>query len=191
MPPDPRRRPLPRAAPLASLASFGCSGPAEGGTAARKHSGRLSSMAEINRSLIGKWGPEGKMRVEFGKIREFARAVKEDNPLYFDEALCLAPPTFLMTMALWIGGLGESRSAVKLDLPRVLHGEQEFEYVKPIHGGDVLTFRSRTKEVFEKEGKRGGNMLFVVGETEFRNQHGEVVAYSRSTVIETAAPLQE
>ena len=34
-------------------------------------------------------------------------------------------------------------------------------------------------------------MLFVVGETEFRNQHGEVVAYSRSTVIETAAPLQE
>ena len=148
-------------------------------------------MAEINRSLIGKWGPEGKMRVEFGKIREFARAVKEDNPLYFDEALCLAPPTFLMTMALWIGGLGESRSAVKLDLPRVLHGEQEFEYVKPIHGDDVLTFRSRTKEVFEKEGKRGGNMLFVVGETEFRNQHGEVVAYSRSTVIETAAPLQE
>ncbi|TMA46942.1 MAG: MaoC family dehydratase, partial [Deltaproteobacteria bacterium] len=122
--------------------------------------------AEINRSLIGKWGPEGKMRVEFGKIREFARAVKEDNPLYFDEALCLAPPTFLMTMALWIGGLGESRSAVKLDLPRVLHGEQEFEYVKPIHGGDVLTFRSRTKEVFEKEGKRGGNMLFVVGETD-------------------------
>ena len=108
-------------------------------------------MAEINRSLIGKWGPEGKMRVEFGKIREFARAVKEDNPLYFDEALCLAPPTFLMTMALWIGGLGESRSAVKLDLPRVLHGEQEFEYVKPIHGGDVLTFRSRTKEVFEKD----------------------------------------
>ena len=148
-------------------------------------------MAEINRSLIGKWGPEGKMRVEFGKIREFARAVKEDNPLYFDEARSLAPPTFLMTMALWIGGLGESRSAVKLDLPRVLHGEQEFEYVKPIHGGDVLTFRSRTKEVFEKEGKRGGNMLFVVGETEFRNQHGEVVAYSRSTVIETAAPVQE
>ena len=30
-------------------------------------------MAEIDRSLIGKWGPEGSMRVEFGKIREFAR----------------------------------------------------------------------------------------------------------------------
>jgi len=148
-------------------------------------------MAEIDRSLIGQWGPEGTMRVEFGKIREFARAVKEDDPFFFDESRSLAPPTFLMTVALWIGGLGETRSAVKLDLPRVLHGEQEFEYVKPIHPGDVLTFRSRTKEVFEKEGKRGGKMLFVVGETEFRNQHGDVVAYSRSTVIETAGAVRE
>ena len=147
-------------------------------------------MAEINRSLIGKWGPEGKMRVEFGKIREFARAVKEDNPLYFDEALCLAPPTFLMTMALWIGGLGESRSAVKLDLPRVLHGEQEFEYLRPIRPGDVLIARGRTKDVFEKDGKRGGKMLFVITETEFTNQRGEVAAYSRSTLIQTEGAVQ-
>src|SRR5439155_21191517 len=68
-------------------------------------------MAEIDQSLIGKWGPEGKMRVEFGKIREFARAVKEDNPLYFDEARSLAPPTFLMTMALWSGAWGGAGAA--------------------------------------------------------------------------------
>jgi acyl dehydratase len=142
-------------------------------------------MAEIDRSLIGVWGPEGTMRVEAGKIREFAKAVKDGNTAYAQDA-AVAPPTFLMTIAHWMGDLGQTRSAVKLDYRRLLHGEQEFEFVKPIRAGDVLTFRSRTKDVFEKDGKRGGKMLFVIGETEYRNQKGEVVAYTRNTAIETA-----
>jgi acyl dehydratase len=148
-------------------------------------------MAEIDRSLLGVWGPETTMRVETGKIREFARAVKDDNPAFFTDEGALAPPTFLMTIALWIRDLGQTRSAVKLDYKRLLHGEQEFEYVKPIRAGDVLTFRSRTKDVFEKQGRRGGTMTFVIGETEYRNQHGEVVAYTRNTAIETADAVKE
>src|SRR5262245_61512880 len=147
-------------------------------------------MAEIDRSLIGKWGDPGTMHVELGKIREFARAVKDPNPSFAGERP-LAPPTFLMTMALWAGDMGSTRSAVKLDVRRLLHGEQEFEYVRPIRAGDVLTFRSRTKEVFEKEGKRGGKMLFIIGETEYRNQRGEVVAYTRNTAIETEGAVKE
>ncbi len=148
-------------------------------------------MAEIDRSLIGVWGPASTMKIEFGKIREFAKAVKDPNPVYFDEKTCVAPPTFLMTIAHWIGDLGATRSAVKLDYRRLLHGEQDFEYVKPIRPGDTLSFRSRTKEVFEKEGKRGGTMTFVIGETEFTNQRGEVVAYMRNTAIETAGAVKE
>jgi acyl dehydratase len=148
-------------------------------------------MAEIDRSLLGVWGPETTMRVETGKIREFARAVKDDNPAFLADDGALAPPTFLMTIALWIRDLGQTRSAVKLDYKRLLHGEQEFEYVKPIRAGDVLTFRSRTKDVFEKQGRRGGTMTFVIGETEYRNQHGDVVAYTRNTAIETADAVKE
>ena len=147
-------------------------------------------MAEIDRSLLGVWGPASTMKIELGKIREFAKAVKDPNPIYRDEARCIAPPTFLMTIAHWIGDLGQTRTAVKLDYRRLLHGEQEFEYVKPIRAGDVLRFRSRTKEVFEKQGKRGGKMLFIVGETEFKNQRDEIVAYSRNTVIETEGAVQ-
>ena len=91
-----------------------------------------------------------------------------------------------MTLAHWMGSLGETRQGMKLDYRRLLHGEQEFEYVRPIRAGDVLTFRSRTKDAFQKEGKRGGTMTFVLGETEFKNQRGEVVAYMRNTLIETA-----
>ena len=147
-------------------------------------------MAEVDRTLIGQWGPAGTLRVESGKIREFARAVKDRNPAFFVEDGALAPPTFLMTIAHWLGDLGATRSAVKLDYRRLLHGEQEFEYLRPIRAGDVLTFRSRTKDVFEKAGKRGGKMLFVIGETEFKNQRGEVVAYMRNTAIQTEGAVQ-
>jgi acyl dehydratase len=147
-------------------------------------------MAEIDQSLIGVWGPEGTMRVELGKVREFARAVKDPNPVFQAADAAPAPPTFLMTIAHWIGDMSKTRSAVKLDYRRLLHGEQEFEYVRPIRAGDVLTFRSRTKEVFEKAGKRGGKMLFIIGETEYRNERGEVVAYTRNTAIETEGAVQ-
>src|SRR5207253_83433 len=89
----------------------------------------------------------------------------------------------------WEHDMGGARS-LKLDYRRLLHGEQEFEYLKPIRPGDVLTARGRTKDVFEKEGKRGGKMLFVITETEFTNQRGEVAAYSRSTLIQTEGAVQ-
>jgi hypothetical protein len=147
-------------------------------------------MAEIDRSVIGHWGPEGRLRVEAGKIAEFAKAVKDDHPAYRQGDTPPAPPTFLMTLAHWLGSLGETRQGIKLDYRRLLHGEQEFEYVRPIRAGDVLTFRSRTKDVLQKEGKRGGTMTFVIGETEFRNGRGEVVAYLRNTAIETAEAVK-
>jgi acyl dehydratase len=148
-------------------------------------------MAEIDRSLIGVWGAEAKMPVELGKIRELARAMKDENPSYRDGAHAVAPPTFLMTIAHWIRDLGETRTAVKLDYTRLLHGEQEFEYVKPIFAGDTLTSQGKIASVEKRPGKRGGEMTFAVIETEFKNQKGEVVLYSRSTVIETAKAVEK
>ena len=63
-----------------------------------------------DKSDIGKVGKPVTLRIEAGKIREFAKAIKDPNPLYFDEASAKAerggimpPPTFLMTIAHWIG----------------------------------------------------------------------------------------
>jgi acyl dehydratase len=136
------------------------------------------------------------MRIEFGKIREFARAIKDDNPLYFDEEYArktaggvMPPPTFTMTQGFWDDGQG--RIDLGLDLRRVLHGEQEFEYLKPIYAGDVLTARAKISNVEKRPGKRGGEMTFVTVETEYRNQRDEVVLYARSTIIETARPVEK
>jgi acyl dehydratase len=141
-------------------------------------------------SDIGRVGKPVTMRIEAGKIREFAKAIKDRNPLYFDEGLAKAerggimpPPTFLMTLAHWDDG--EGQPYVKLDTRRILHGEQEFEYYKPIYVGDTLTAVTRVANVFEKTGGRGGTMTFVVMDTDFTNQKGDKVAVARSTLIET------
>jgi acyl-coenzyme A thioesterase PaaI-like protein len=92
-------------------------------------------------------------------------------------------------MALWRAraprpAAGQGREG--LDMRRVLHGEQEFEYVRPLRVGDVLTAESYVKDRYEKEGKRGGTMTFIISETVFRDQQGEIVAYSRGTTIQTS-----
>jgi acyl dehydratase len=145
---------------------------------------------------IGATGRPQTMHVELGKVREFARAIKDDNPLYFDAARAqgelggvIPPPTFTQSLALWDDGGG--RPPLGLDLRRLLHGEQEFEYVQPIHVGDVLTSTTRVLNVFEKAGSRGGTMKLVVLESELVNQQGTVVLRSRTTLIETGKAVKK
>lgn len=148
--------------------------------------------------LIGKTSAPFQMRIEHGKIREFARAIKDDNPVYFDEDHAkrvaggiMPPPTFSMTEAFWGSDIGQLVAGLKFDLRRVLHGGQEFEYVKPVHAGDVLTATAKVADVFKKPGKRGGEMTFAVLETEYKNQRGEVVLLARSTIIETGKAVEQ
>ena len=126
--------------------------------------------------------------VERGKIAEFARAVLNENAAH-DGPDAVATPTFPQSMALWRARSPRPAAGVGrggLDMRRVLHGEQEFEYVRPLRAGDVLTAESHVKDRYEKEGKRGGTMTFIVSETIFRDQSGEIVAYSRGTTIQTS-----
>ena len=150
----------------------------------------------MNKSEIGNTGKPVTMHVERGKIREFARAIKDDNPIYSDEEHAQktvggipAPPTFTMTLGFWDDG--RSRPMLAYDVRRLLHGEQEFEYLAPIYAGDVLTATGRVSDVFEKAGARGGTMTFGVLETTFTNQRGEKVLISRATLIETAAAVKK
>jgi acyl dehydratase len=73
----------------------------------------------------------------------------------------------------------------------VLHGEQEYEFLAPIHVGDVLTVVSTVVDVYEKPGKRGGIMTFAVTETEYRNQMGTLVARARAVGIETGQVVKD
>lgn len=146
-------------------------------------------MAEVEEVI------EFTLPVERDKIREFALAVGEDNPVFLDaEAAHLAgypeligPPTFTVTQIFQVPrDERERRLGANLNYERVLHGEQEFHYTRLPVAGEKLTGKMRIAKDFVKEGKRGGRMRFVTYETRFEDANGDEVLTALYTLLETS-----
>jgi acyl dehydratase len=142
--------------------------------------------------------PAFEFRVERGKIREYALALGLTDPVHteveaahaagFDDLV--APPTF--TRQFWHeNDDNDPMPHLGYDPKRRLHGEQEFEYHKPLVAGMILRGRNVIVSTWEKPGRRGGMMTFVVIETRFIDEAGELIQVARRTLIETAAPPKE
>jgi hypothetical protein len=150
-------------------------------------------MTMANKDAVGLEGPAFEMTIERGKVREFARATQSRDPEYLEEPEPPIPPTFLTTVAFWqppdAAAMWEK---VGIDGRRLLHGEQEYVFFgRPPRAGTVLAARTRVEEIYEKEGRRGGTMTFVVSVTDFHDTDGVLVAQARSTAIETGkAPTE-
>lgn len=134
----------------------------------------MSVMSEI----LAEW----EHPVEWGKVREFARAVKDRHSEAND---LVPPPTFPMVLS---ADFIERFivETLQLDRKRTVHGEQEYEYLRPLRIGERIRCRARILSDTVKAGKRGGAMRFVTTEVEMANAStGEVIGFERSTAIET------
>ncbi len=144
---------------------------------------------QINKGVIGKESPPFVVTVERGKIKEFARALGDDNPLYLDDGVgqasewgdIIAPPTFMTTFRDGADS-GAFLRELGTDISRVLHGEQEFELYRPIRPGETFVCRSKVLDVYEKTG-RSGPMAFVARETSVTDQTNEIVALVRHITV--------
>jgi hypothetical protein len=146
----------------------------------------------VNKDAVGDKGEAFDLVVERGKIREFARATKSENPEYLEAPAPVSPPTFLVSSVFWAPPGATRWGSLKLDMRRVLDGGREFVFHgPPPKAGTKLTAQSRVDDIYEKEGKRGGTMTFVETVQEFRDDAGSVVAEMRSTAIETGKPPTE
>ena len=151
----------------------------------------------MDAGAAGKTFPSYEFYVERGKIREFADAIGDPNPIYRDPdysaemgfAGILAPPTLLRTF-LYEPKAASEALKVK-DWSYIVHGEQEFEYFAPIVAGDVLTAQERIAGITEKESRRAGKLQIAVIETTFHNQRGEKVQVARRTLVETGKRIAE
>jgi len=145
---------------------------------------------QINRGLIGKEYPPYPVTVERGKIKEFARALGDDNPHYLDDRVgaasewgdLIAPPTFVVTLRDETADTTAFLKELGTDISRILHGEQEFEIFRPLQPGRTYLCRPRVVDIYEKPG-RSGPMAFVVRETAITDDTNEIVATMRGVTI--------
>jgi acyl dehydratase len=144
---------------------------------------------QVNASIKGKEYPPYTVTVERGKIKEFARAIGDLSPFYLDDRVgrasewgdIIAPPTFLTTFR-DEGETGGMLRDLGVDIGRILHGEQEFEYWKPIRPGETYLCHGKVLDVYEKTG-RSGPMAFVVRETVVTDADNDIVAKMRHITV--------
>lgn len=159
----------------------------------------------VDTSVVGKSTGAFKVTVERGPVTNFARAVLDESPVYespegakaasFDTIP--APPTFSFAMQHWgrfpedqppdpTGGENPMHKVMSELFGKgglVLHGEQEFEYHRPLLVGDVLVGEGTITDLYEKESK-GKTMTFVVTETVWRDeQSNDPVVTERFNLI--------
>jgi acyl dehydratase len=133
---------------------------------------------EVKTEAIGKTYAPVTYAVGREKIREYASAVGETNPLFFDVDVAraagyadvVAPPMFAVVYASGSIMAALFDPEVGIDFAHMLHAGQEFEWGALVVAGDEITTTTTIAEIDE----RGGMGLYRF-RTDSRNEHGETV----------------
>ncbi len=143
----------------------------------------------LDRSKIGLDSGERTIDVEGSQLKLFCQAIGETNPIFWDDPAakaagypaCPVPPTFPAALdACATGGKNLVLDVLGVDLGRLLHGEQAFEYHRPIYAGDRIRLLTRIADIYDK---KGGALEFIVLETTMHNQRGDLCAALTMTVV--------
>src|SRR6476620_11303789 len=143
---------------------------------------------QLDKGLIGHKFNAFTTTVEAGKIRLFCKAIGEENPIYVDEAAAKkagyraipAPPTYLTAVTNDDPDKGGLLRLLNVDIGLILHGEQHYEYLAPVHVGDRITCQQKVVDIYDK---KGGALWFVVSETELKDQAGKPVAKAKGITV--------
>jgi acyl dehydratase len=141
----------------------------------------------VDASAKGKTYPPYAYEVGKEKIREYAYAVGEDNPVYFDREAARAagfrdipaPPMFAVVYSAGSVGPAVLDPEVGINFPQMVHGSQEFQWGEPVCAGDSITTTTEVKDISQRDDK-----AFYVFESVSRNQDGaEVVRGTWTNIV--------
>jgi hypothetical protein len=137
--------------------------------------------------FIGQSFPAFTLEVERAKLREFALAIGESDPIYHSRAEAQAAgyadvqmlPTMPTQFEFWGNPAWMERlRALGLDTTRLLHLEQDFTYLGSVLPGDILT---GVTTVVDGKARRGLDLATL--ETRYTNQRGEHVLTAQMKVV--------
>ncbi|SHE45247.1 MaoC family dehydratase N-terminal domain-containing protein [Streptoalloteichus hindustanus] len=151
----------------------------------------------LDESFIGRAFPTMPVwEVGREKIREFADAIGDDNPIYRDPEAAraaghpdvIAPPTFAVILALRAHDVVIADPELGLDYSRVVHGDQRFTHHRPVRAGDRLVASAHVDDIRTRAGND-----FLSMRAEITTEDGERVCTSRATLVArgTAADAEE
>ena len=133
--------------------------------------------------------PAGPYQVGREKVREFAAAIGETNPLSFDLDAAraaghddlVAPPTFTVCFTMPVIEAFLRDPAFGWDYTRMVHGDQRITFTRPIRAGDEL---STVVHVDELRTRAGSHMLTL--RCEVTDAAGDPVATTEALLVTQA-----
>jgi acyl dehydratase len=124
--------------------------------------------------------------VERGKIRELCSAIGDDNQIFFDSEAAKAagykdtpaPLTFATVMNFWgYPEVWDRMKEIGVDVQRLLHAKEEYEYYSQIYPGDLIT------GTVSVDSMRDGAMGMVTFKTTFKRGDEEVMTAKMTIII--------
>lgn len=141
----------------------------------------------LDPSFVGRtYPPTAPYQVGREKIREFATAIGATDPAYHDpdaaralgHADVVAPPTFPIALTMSASRQIVDDPELGIDYSRVVHGDQRFQYARPVVAGDELVCVNTVEEITT----RGGHG-FLTTRTEVSTPAGEPVVTVWSKLV--------
>ena len=140
----------------------------------------------LNTAATGKTYPPALYAVCREKVKEYALAVGETNPLHLDHeaaraagyADVVAPPMFAVVFSAPAMAPAIFDPDVGIDFTLMVHGGQEFKWGPLVVAGDEIETTVSVKDITERDGRS-----FFVFESVSRNQRGETVVVGTWTNI--------
>jgi len=146
----------------------------------------------FDKTKIGYSFPPFAVDIERAKIRELALAIGDENPVYQSRQAAQAtgyddiplPPT-AFTMFLFWGNprFFQQLTELGINITRLLHLEEQYEYLAPILPGDTLTGVITVLDGKTRRGQDGSSTDIVTLEIRFATQQGHPVLTARSTFV--------
>jgi acyl dehydratase len=147
----------------------------------------------VDQSYIGRvYPPTAAYEVGREKIREFADAIHDANPVYRDADAAqaagyddvIAPPTFAIVITMKAGHQVINDPDLGIDYSRVVHGEQRFVHHRPIRAGDRLQVVVTVENI---RVAAGNDIVSTRGDVQTVDGEPVLTAYSTIVARGTAA----
>jgi acyl dehydratase len=138
--------------------------------------------------FVGKRSEKVKNVVEQGAVKKFSESIGDEHPIFLDEEVGrtsrygrnIAPPTFPRVF-----DYGKVEG-LKLPNKGLIHGEQVYQYERPLLVGEEVYCYAEIQDYYEKTGGHG-KMGFLVLANNGEDANGTIIFKSSSVVIITEA----